>query len=168
MDKDSDFRITTNYKNSDNRNVLNTKEIPEYLKLNTHFREERGDLKNYEKYDSLEFSEKSFNFMAPEEDEEILSGKVKPIVKGTGSPKRDEKIINNVLSEMGIEEVGDKDNDYPLDDWDINNTEAVISRPSSSTNYPDFLYSPVVLVVLLLIFVSLIVLEVLGMVFLLR
>ena len=99
---------------------------------------------------------------------DVLSGKVKPIVKGTGSPKRDDKVINSVLSEMGIEDVGDKDKDYPSDDFGINGLDATISKPSNSTSYPDFLYSPVVLVVLLLIFVSLIVLEVLGMIFLLR
>lgn len=155
MDKDTGFRITTNYKGSDNRNVLNTKDIPEYLKLNTHFREERGDLKGYQNYDSIEFSDNSFNFMAAEEDEAVLSGKVKPVTKS-----------GNAVIEEPVKKV--EEIKASRDEFDIFDGEAITINKQVNTSLPDFLYSPVVLTVLLLVFVILIVLEIMGMFFLLR
>ncbi|MCQ2533433.1 MAG: hypothetical protein MJ172_02560 [Clostridia bacterium] len=160
MDKDSGFRITTNYKNSDNRNVLNTKEIPEYLKLNTHFREERGDLKAYQNYDSIEFSDNSFNFMAAEEDENILSGKVKPVSK-RGNTSVEPAVQNKEI-------LAEENSSIPRDEFDILGGDTIVVNKPSSSSLPDFLYSPVVLTVLLLVFILLIVLEIMGMFFLLR
>ncbi len=156
---DNDFWITTNYKSDDdNRNVLNTKDIPEYMKVSTHFREERGDLKNYDKYDSLEFSDNSFDFMAPDEDEAVVSGLVKPV-----KIKKDSS--DSVLPEKDKKAEKDAFNVHKNDDIFAGD---VVLNNSSVTSLPDFMYNPILLLFMLIIFVGLIVLEIIGIVFLLR
>ncbi|MCQ2481891.1 MAG: hypothetical protein MJ153_00165 [Clostridia bacterium] len=157
---ENDFRITTNYKNDDNnRNVLNTKDIPEYMKVSTHFREERGDLKNYDKYDSLEFSDNSFDFMAPDEDEAVVSGLVKPVrvkkeISDSDNTERDVTVKKNVTDVH--------------DNNDIFAGDIALSNASSAATLPDFMYNPILLLVMLIFFIGLIALEIVGIVFLLR
>lgn len=168
-----DFRITTNYKDRDDRNVLNTKEIPEYMKLNTHFREERGDLKNYDKYDSVEFSDSSFDFMAATEDEAVVSGLVKPIkIKKNNTANSKGEAENTDNAELLFEELMNSGNESSpkkaILNKDTVTTEVLTSDSNATTHLPDFMYNPILLCILLIISIALIVGEVIGLYFLLR
>ena len=60
------------------RPVMNAQDTPEYINLATHYEERMA---REEGMDSLSFTEDSLTYLPPFEDEDLLSGKVKPVSK---------------------------------------------------------------------------------------
>ncbi|MBO7425953.1 MAG: hypothetical protein J6U23_09755 [Clostridiales bacterium] len=60
------------------RPVMNAQDTPEYINLATHYQERKA---REEGYESLQFTDDSMNYLPPLEDEDLLNGNVKPVVK---------------------------------------------------------------------------------------
>lgn len=71
-----------NEQTSLNRNVLNQKEMNEKTGFVVRTDEARRAAARSSRYDSVEFTEESVDFIEPFEDEELISGNVKPSVAG--------------------------------------------------------------------------------------
>lgn len=63
-----------------NRNVMNEGETPSNFIVSTNY--EKRQAARSSKYDSVEFTGSSANFLDPIEDEDLLSGVTKPTVQG--------------------------------------------------------------------------------------
>lgn len=69
------------------RKVINTEDTPEYINLATHYSTSSSKVRpTSDKIESIKFTDNSINFIEPIEDEELLSGKVKPVVRVSSKP----------------------------------------------------------------------------------
>lgn len=141
------------------RPVMNAQDTPEYINLATHYQERKA---REEGYESLQFTDDSMNYLPPYEDEDLLNGNVKPVVKSGGN-----------YSATATAPVAE---DYVPPYRDIPGTYATVGDPvfykeKRSDRYvlvPISMipfYNPIVLALASLILALLIVVEVLGVIY---
>lgn len=147
-------------KTSLDRNVLNTRDMNDKTGFVVKTDEAKRAAARSSRYESVEFTDESVDFIDPFEDEELLNGKVKPTVAGyydtgyDGSP--------NVYNPSEDKMMGKGSVSFHKDQQ--NNPEPM---PKEAYGSPDFFKNPVDLTIASIALAIVVVLEIIGLFFVL-